>query len=145
MTHRIETTQAPTKPRGMPCFSLWHLIGLGLVWFPLNPFTLYLIWSLLSPRYAVGSNDLADYSRLIVPSILGPFTATLEGRNRDFCFEVAWRVLPVCLGALLVATLLQVLWRPHGRLTRGMRLWLWMTGWFVWFCGALVSVVSNSG
>lgn len=150
-----DTTSPPTElpptelpsvvPKPSPFMTRRHLWGLLVVWFPLNPFVLHYLSRQLLDRYPVMTIDGRAYLGLISTTILGPFTATLEGRNRTFCFEVAYQLLPVCLSAVVVVLLVQLCWRPRTLPGRAIRMALWMLGWFVWFCGAFLSVLSNSG
>jgi len=138
--------ESPAEPtQRSTAFTLRHPLAVLVVWFPLNPFVLHHLSRVLLAPYPEYRMDLGAYLGLLSTTILGPFTAALEGRNRSFCMEMAYQLLPVCLGAIVLAVLIQIFWRPKHWPSRAIRMGLWMLGWFVWFCGAFLSILSNSG
>jgi hypothetical protein len=114
-------------------------------WFPLNPLTLFFLWHWFQGRVAVTFAASLAGLRFLAATICGPFTGRLEGRNPDFCWNVAWQMLPVCFGALAVAFLVQLCWRPRSATGAAIRMLIWMAGWWVWFAGGMVSVFLNLG
>jgi hypothetical protein len=136
--------ESPIQGRRV-AFRAGHLWVLLICWFPLNPFVLHYFTQYFRSNFAVTIDDKLAYFELIVSTIFGPFTAMLEGRNKDFCLQVAWQLMPVCLGAVAFAIALQILWRPNSIFGRVFRMTIWGVAWFVWFAGAFVSVLSNAG
>jgi hypothetical protein len=128
-------------------FSSVHLPIFVLCWFPLNPISLNLYRNLafngLSAEWKI--TDCRQFVGLLTTSILGPYTAATEGRNRQFCLDAASRYLPYCAGAVCFGVLTQVLWRPKTRCGKVIRQLTWAAGWLVWFGGAFVSILNNSG
>ncbi len=138
--HPVDGQELP-----QPAFTSMHLCGFLLCWFPANPFVLHYFSQFFREHFSVTIPNWLQYLQMLALTILGPFTAMVEGRNRDFCLQTALHALPVCLGAVVVATAIQILWRPRSVVGEVVRLIIWVSGWFVWFCGAMFSVFSNSG
>jgi len=137
----------PAKPR---VFTQAHLVALLIVWYPLNP--VVVAWC--SAKFAevflratlhVDPPKPATALLALTATILGPFTALLEGRNRLDCWRVALALLPWCAGPLVAAILLQWLWRPAGGTPRAVRLALFGLGIAAWLAGGLLSVLANAG
>ena len=128
-----------------PAFALSHLWCLLLCWLPLNPFVLAYFSQFFHKRFSISIPDWPYYLWLLATTILGPFPATTEGRNRDYCLQTAFHILPICLGAVIIATTVQIFWRPRTLKGTVIRHFIWITGWFVWFAGAMYSVLCNMG
>lgn len=122
-----------------PALGLCHLIILLVLWFPLNPIVLSLL------RTGTPINDGPRLFGMLAITISGPATAALEGRNREHCLQFAARALPFCAAAVGIALLVQFLWRPRQKLGRVVRYTVWAAGCFIWFTGAFVSILNNSG
>lgn len=138
---------ATDRPR---VFTRAHLVTLLLVWYPASPLVVAWLWATFTEIFLrgtlhVGLPTPAMALFAFTVTILGPFTALVEGRNRLDCWRFALELLPVCGGALVVAFAVQFLVRPRGRVTGALRLAIWAAGWFVWLGGGLVSVLRNSG
>lgn len=138
------STDRAVRPRPR-AFGVAHVWGLLVCWFPLNPFVLHYFSQYFRTDFSVTISNVFVQLGLIVATIFGPFTALLEGRNKEFCWQTAFQLLPVCLGAVVVAALVQVFWRPRSSAGKMFRILIWMTGCFVWLAGGLISVFSNSG
>lgn len=140
-------SEAPVQPRP-PVWTKLHLVGFLACWFPLNPLALsvYRIgWMDRGPAVTLDVNAAGQLVGMLASTITGPFTAALEGRNRPDCLTTAWWLLPWCGGAVAAGTLLQAVWRPKSRFARIMRHAIWLLGWQLWFGGAFLSILSNSG
>lgn len=134
------------QPKTLPAFDGVHALLFALCWFPLNPLTLVVYRSLLSPHGPHWSDtDWRGFLLILLQSIFGPFTAALEGRNEAYCLQFAMRALPICGGALLLATLVQWSWRPTQKWKLMARYGIWTTGWVIWFLSAFISILNNSG
>lgn len=134
--------ERPSRP---PAFTFAHLFGFLFCWFPANPVGLLYLSQFFHARFGVAIPNWLEYSWFLTKTILGPFTASLEGRNREHCLQTAFHLLPLCLGAVVLASMIQILWRPRALSGLSFRLFLWLLGWFIWFCGAIYSVLDNSG
>lgn len=138
---------AANQPARTAAFTFMHVVVFLLCWFPLNPLVLNLCRILVHDGF--GSvwevADNRQFFGLVSASILGPYTAAVEGRNREFCLDAALRFLPWCAAAVGIGVLIQYVWRPSSRTGQGVRLSLWAAGWLVWFAGAFVSILNNSG
>lgn len=135
------------KPRA---FTRAHLVTLLVVWYPLSPLVVAWLWAKFAEVFLHGTLHVGLPTPVmalfaLTVTILGPFTALIEGRNRLDCWRFAMEALPVCGGAILLGLLVQVFWRPTGAWGRGIRLALFGAGVFVWLGGALFSVLRNSG
>lgn len=151
MTAPVEPWPRATAPASRPpVFSRASLLTLLAVWFPASP--LVVAWfaarfaeAFLGSNLHVGTPTLGRGLFALTVTILGPFTALIEGRNRADCWRFAMDALPVCGGALLLGILVQVFWRPTDAWCRAIRLALLGAGLFVWIAGAIVTVLQNSG
>ena len=133
------------RDRSRPsAFTFAHLLGFLFCWFPANPFVLHYFSQLFRTDFKVTLPGWSESIWYLKPTVFGPFTVSLEGRNRPFCLEIAVQALPICLGALVFATMVQIVWRPRTVAGSAFRLVLWMMSWFLWFGGAIYSVLSNS-
>ena len=126
-------------------FALSHLYGLLFCWFLINPFVLAYFSQFFHHRLEVHISNWPYHIWLLSTTILGPFTAVTEGRNIDFCYKVAFHILPICLGAIVFATTIQIFWRPKMLAGTMIRQLIWIIGWFIWFGGAMYSVLCNMG
>lgn len=143
-------TAEGTPPAKPPAFTRAHLVTLLLVWYPLSPLVVAWLWAKFAEVFLRGNlhvglptPGMALFA--FTATILGPFTALIEGRNRLDCWRYAMECLPVCGGAVLFGLLLQVFWRPTGAWSRAIRLAIFGAGVFLWLGGALYSVVRNTG
>lgn len=140
-------TSEPTSQGPPPRFDIIHAIIFAACWYPLNPLTIVA----LRMSFMEGSGpqwDSSDWMQFLVilgQSIFGPFTAALEGRNQTECLEFAISAMPICGGALLLTTLVQLWWRPVRKRLRATRYLIWAAGWLTWFTAAFISIVNNSG
>lgn len=135
------------RPRA---FTRAHLVTLLVVWYPLSPLVVAWLWAKFAEVFLRGNlhvglptPGMALFAFTV--SILGPFTAMIEGRNRLDCWRYAMEALPVCGGAVLLGTLVQLFWRPTGAWGRAIRMAVFGAGIFLWLGGALFSVLRNSG
>lgn len=143
----VDVPRSPARPRPFTRSSLLTLLA---VWYPLNPVVCAWLAAKFSEVFLAGNLHVglpAPHMALfaLTVTILGPFTALIEGRNRLDCWRYAFELLPWCAGPLVTAALLQCLWRPSGWVGQAVRLVLLGLGSFAWLAGGLLSVLFNSG
>lgn len=73
-------------------------------------------------------------------TILGPMTGAISREFQSCCLEASVSLLPYCLSALAMATLLQLIRWPPAIWANGIRFLIWALGLFVWFGGGIVSL-----
>jgi len=124
-----------------------HVVVLLICWGPLNPLVVNVArWAAFGDPGPTW--DLAtwrEFGGWVLASWLGPFTAVTEGRNVPHCLAFGWHAMPICGSAILLASLVQMAWRPMSKTRRVLRLVLWGSAWLVWFGAAFVSILNNSG
>lgn len=134
-------------PRRRAAWSWGHVAVFLLCWGPLNPLVLNVArWAVMeTPGPEWDGPMTAEFAGLVGGSVTGPFAAAIEGRNRSFCLAFGWRLFPWCAAALLVAAMVQTLWRPVSWPARVVRFSIWTAAWFLWFAAAFLSILNNSG
>lgn len=75
-----------------------------------------------------------------VSTILGPMTGAIARHGESSCLAFSLSLLPVCLGALLFAILVQLFVAPEKLLRLSLRWSSWCIGLAVWFGGGVLSL-----
>jgi hypothetical protein len=150
MMSPVSAIDSRAAPPGPVAFTRGHLLAILEVWYPLNPAVVAWFAAKFSEVFLAGTLHVglptpARALFALTVTILGPFTAMIEGRNRLDCWRNALWLLPWCAGPIVAALVLQLLWRPRGRIGRAARMFLWGLGFFAWLSGGFVSVLLNSG
>ena len=116
-------------------FSRWHAVVALVLWLGFSGLTLAILLT--------GLKEAADRPLKVAATtagtVLGPMTGAIARDFQSCCLESSLRLLPVCLGALAGAVLVQLIVRPRGRWRNILRLTAWATGLFAWFAGGIVS------
>lgn len=93
---------------------------------------------------AAGIDKGSDYTRQVISTtaatILGPMTGAVARDWQGCCTRFSlWVLLVVSGPALLIGTLLQIVWLPFQKGQHTVRLIFWSIGLFLWFFGGLIS------
>lgn len=140
-------TELESASRRRSAWDWGHLVVFLAAWGPLNPFVLNMVrWTLVDPAGPGWDGALyREFAGWVGATVLGPFAAVTEGRNAAHCLKFAWQGLPFCVTPVLVAMAMQICWRPQAWAWQVIRQSVWGMAWLVWFGGAFLSIVNNSG
>jgi hypothetical protein len=118
-------------------FSRWHLGTFLGIW---------LVFAALTFQIVRRGLDNADRHPGVVAattagSLLGPMSGAISrGFHQSCCLAFSLSLLPYCLSALAVATLVQVVLPARGAGLHALRLLFWVVGLIAWFGGGIVSL-----
>lgn len=138
--HPIDYEAAPRERRRWggwigSQFSRRHA-GVALaLWLVFSGFTLAIVLRGLRNE----PDRLARVAVTTACTALGPMTGAVSRGFQGCCLEFSLRLLPVCLGALVGAVVVQLVVPANRQWLRAARLLAWAGGLFVWFAGGIVS------
>ena len=101
---------------------------------------LVLLFCLMNWR-AIGHN-LPLVLRATLATVTGPFDGTIARPGDGAAWMAAWFCLPACASFPLLAVLGQLVPWPFRRGAFAFRIGTWTIGWFVWFAGAVPSLLN---
>jgi len=73
-------------------------------------------------------------------TITGPFTGAIARGYQSCCLKVSVTLTAYCAPILLFGVFVQFIRLPEGRLSRTLRMVLWVVGWLVWFLGGILAL-----
>jgi hypothetical protein len=131
--------QKTGRRRGLPgiacAFSRWHLfIFLGL-WVA----SVMLTFTIVRRGLDHADQHPGVVAATTAGSLLGPMSGAISRGLQGCCLAASLSLLPYCLSALAVATMVQILVPPRDVWLRVVRLILWVVGLVIWFGGGIVS------
>ena len=133
------------KQQKKSAFTLYHLYGFLFCWVPANPLVLFILSAVSFGNASITFSALFHVIYYITLTILGPFASLIEGRNHDYCLNITMHILPICLGAIIISFIIQILWRPRKLIGELIRQLIWVVSWLIWFGGGAYSLLSNMG
>ena len=138
MSIEVQKTQWRTRLRRLAIpFSRWHFGVFLAIWLPFTVWTFAIV--------SQGLDDAAQRPLLVIATtagtVLGPMTGAISRDFQGCCLQFSLSLLPYCLSAVAVATLVQVVLPANNAWLRGAGLLIWAAGWIVWFGGGIVSFV----
>ena len=102
--------------------------------------SLVLFFCLMNWR-AIGHNS-ALVLRAMLATVTGPFDGTIARPGDGAAWMAVWFCLPMCASFLVLAILCQIVPLPFRRGAFAFRIGTWGLGWFVWFAGAIPSLLN---
>ena len=83
-----------------------------------------------------GHNRMVAISTLM--SVTGPLVGGISRSGQGCCMEVSWKVAAMAAPFLLIGIAAQILpWSRHP-LAVGMKYFLWIAGWVLWFASGIL-------
>jgi len=116
-------------------FTRWHAIIAGVLWLA---FTSLTFWIAVNSSAVVQAGNV---SATTAATVLGPMTGAISRECQSCCLAVSAGLMWYCGTALAAAAAMQLVPLPENVWYRALRLAAWSLGLFVWFAGAIASLI----